>query len=319
MMKKNKWCLIFILCSLITQISLAQTKDSVKPFLPEIISQFPNVRDLAISPFRNEVYFSAQSILGEISSIVYVNQINGKWANPEVAKFSGKYNDLEPFFSPDGLKIYFASNRPLNKKSNDTKDYDIWYVTRKDLNSQWSEPINIGAPINTKDDEFYPSVSNNGNLYFTSTGHHSKGKDDIFVSKYSNNAYQNPESVSDSINSAGFEFNAFIAPDESSIVFTGYNKIDGLGSGDLYISYKKQNGGWTTAVNLGEEINSVQMDYCPYVDFKTGILYFTSRRSNVNPKFDSQQNINTLLNELNKYDNGQSRLYLVNFSKWLHK
>ena len=64
-----------------------------------------------------------------------------------------------------------------------------------------------------------------------------KGKDDIFVSKWENGKYTEPVSLSDSINSDGYEFNAFIAPDESYIIFTAYQREDGFGSGDLYMSY----------------------------------------------------------------------------------
>lgn len=297
--------------------ALAQNTNNVKPFLPEIISQFPNVRDVAISPSGNEICFSAQSVLGELSTIVYITFTNNKWSKPQIAKFSGRYNDLEPFYSPDGLKLYFASNRPLDKATTETKDYDIWYVSRKDFKSDWSEPVNIGVPVNTKEDEFYPSVTLSGNLYFTSTGHQSKGKDDIFISKYINNVYQVPESLSDSVNSAGYEFNAFVAPDESFIIYTCYNRKDGYGSGDLYMSRKKQNGEWSTAVNMGKEINSSAMDYCPYVNAKSNMLYFTSKRSNINPKLDNQQNIDVFLKEVNQYSNGQSRLYEVNIGEWL--
>ena len=54
---------------------------------------------------------------------------------------------------------------------------------------------------------------------------------------------------------------------------------DGFGSGDLYISYRISDNVWTKAKNLGAEINSDKMDYCPYVDTKTNTLYFTSKRS----------------------------------------
>ncbi|WP_321538323.1 hypothetical protein [Flavobacterium piscinae] len=49
-----------------------------------------------------------------------------------MVSFTGKYKDLEPFLSTDGLKLYFASNRPLTE-SGEPKDFDIWYVERKTL------------------------------------------------------------------------------------------------------------------------------------------------------------------------------------------
>ena len=73
--------------------------------------------------------------------------------------------DLEPFITYDGLRLYFASNRPLSKKDLEPKDFDIWYTDRSCKSCQWSEPVNIGLPINTSGDEFYPSVTKKNNLY----------------------------------------------------------------------------------------------------------------------------------------------------------
>ncbi len=285
------------------------TSTAVQQFLPEIISQFPNVRDLAVSSQENEIYFTAQSILGELSSIITCKKNHGKWSTPEVASFSGIDQDLEPFLSPNGLRLYFVSNRPNDLKPTVPKNYDIWFVERKNINDRWSAPKNIGEPINTNEDEFYPSVAASNNLYFTRDGAGSKGKDDIFFAKWENGKYVTPVSMSDSINSTGYEFNAFIAPDESFLLYTCYNRTGGLGSGDLYISFNKENNDWTAAENLGKEINSAMMDYCPFVDTKSGILYFTSKRSSVKTQFGKRQKAKELLQEMSKYENGQSRLY----------
>ncbi|PIW69612.1 MAG: hypothetical protein COW08_06230 [Ignavibacteriales bacterium CG12_big_fil_rev_8_21_14_0_65_30_8] len=286
--------------------TFAQVEIKVQPFLPELFSQYPSVRDLTISPNEDEAYFSAQSILGEVSVIVRIKKENRKWTKPEIAPFSGKFNDLEPFLSHDGLRLYFASDRPIGDLS-DKKDYDIWYVERT-LNGPWSNPINMGDVINTKQNEFYPSVAKNGNIYFTTERKDTKGKDDIYFSQWKDDHYTNPISLSESINTNAYEFNAYVSSDESYIIFTGYRWKDGLGSGDLYISYNK-NGIWTKAKNLGRKINSDQMDYCPFVNAKTKTMYFTSRRSVLNKTtFNSH---NELLYEITRYSNGSSRIYKV--------
>jgi len=123
------------------------------PYMPEIVSQFPNVRDLTISADKKEVYFTVESYKKELSVIVYIKRINNKWSKPEIAPFSGNYKNLEPSFSPDGLKLFFASNRPSNDLKDKPKNMDIWYVERKSLNSAWSLPINVGSQVNTEHDE----------------------------------------------------------------------------------------------------------------------------------------------------------------------
>ena len=278
-----------------------------------IFSKYPNVRDLTISSSGDEAYFTIQSPLEEISIIASIKKRNGIWLEPEMIDFSGRHRDLEPFLSPNNLKLYFASNRPLHDSFSESKDFDIWYVERENLNAEWSKPLNIGQPINTEHNEFYPSVSSNNNLYFTTDASASKGKDDIFFSAWNSNHYEVPVSLSNSINSEGYEFNAFIAPDESYLIYSGYNRKDGLGSGDLYISYQNEDKSWSTSKNLGEKINSKSMDYCPFVNMESSTLYFTSRRSSINK--DRFNTIKDFVSAINKYENGFSRIYKTSFKK----
>ncbi|MBT3229151.1 MAG: hypothetical protein HOD43_10010 [Candidatus Marinimicrobia bacterium] len=280
-------------------------------FLEDILQKYPNVRDLALN--ESEAYFTAQSPLGEVSVIMVSRKIRNKWRKPKIAAFSGSYGDLEPFLSLDGKRLYFASNRPLNTDDTAVKDYDLWMVKRDDPKSKWSDPINLGNDINTEHNEFYPSLTSSGTLYFTSDRPGSKGKDDIFFSTKRGQGFSPPISLSDSINTSGYEFNAFIAPDESYLLFSGYNRADGLGSGDLYIAYRQDDQTWSQAKNLGADFNSKQMDYCPYVDVQAQTLYFTSRRSDVDYKPGGFSTTETLMRELNKSSNGQSRLYRVHF------
>lgn len=290
--------------------ALKERKDNVQPFAEHIFSQYDNVRDFTINTDETEAYFSLQSPRREISVIMKIEKEDNKWEAPEISSFSGRYTDLEPFLSPDNLKLYFVSNRPVSKDDINTKDMDIWYVERASKTDTWSEPKNIGAPINTDGDEFYPAVASSGNLYFTTIKKELESADDIFVSKLENNTYTEPQLLGEGVNTKGAEYNAFIAPDESYIIFGGWRRPDGIGVGDLYIS-KNIDNEWTTAENLGANINSKQTDFCPFVN--NGTLYFTSQRSNVTPKDSGFTNTAELLSEIHRYDNGASRIYQVDF------
>lgn len=292
-----------------------ETKEGVQPFAEHIFSQFTNVRDFTMSTDETEAYFSLQSPARELSVIMKLEKVNNEWQEPKISSFSGRYTDLEPFLSPDNLKLFFVSNRPVSTDSTNTKDMDIWYVERENKSSNWSEPKNIGAPVNTEDDEFYPAVAANGNLYFTTIKKELESADDIFMSKWENNTYANPIILGEGVNTKGAEYNAFIAPDESYIIFGAWRRPDALGSGDMYIS-KNIDGEWTMAENLGETINSKHMEFCPFVN--NGILYFTSRRSSVTQNTSGFTSTEELISEINKYDNGASRIYQVDFSKNLN-
>ena len=204
--------------------------DSVQPAL-KILKEYPKVRDFTLSASGKEAYFTIQSPSEDISVIVNAKSENGEWLKPEIVGFSGKYKDLEPFLSPDNRRLYFVSNRPVIRNDSLAKDFDIWYVEREESGSEWSDPINAGVPVNTEYDEFYPSVATNGNLYFTRNSPETVGEDDIFFSEYKDGGYAVPVTLSQSINSEGYEFNSYIAPDESYLIFSGYDRKDGVGSG----------------------------------------------------------------------------------------
>ena len=68
------------------------------------------------------------------------------------------------------------------------------------------------------------------------------------------------------------------APDESFLIFGSWGREDGLGSGDLYISYKGKDGNWTKAKNMGKKINSTALDYCPGLSPNGEYFFFTSQR-----------------------------------------
>jgi Tol biopolymer transport system component len=301
--------LLFIL----TFLSCFSTlKAQVQAFLPEVFGDYLLVRDLAMSD--DEVYFTIQSLQNEISAIAYFTVDKGKKSKVEVCNFSGQYIDLEPFLSPDGRRLYFVSKRPVPNDTTGRNDHNIWYVERESDSGIWSDPIYMPLPVNTIHNEFYPAVGNSGNLYFTSDRPSSLGEDDLFVAILNDSTFTSVENLGTAINSAGYEYNAYVSPDESVLIFGAYNREDGMGSGDLYISFKDANGVWSMAENAGDEINSPQMDYCPFYNFSDSTLYFTSKRTAIQNVSEEARDIQEILSEINRYDNGLSRIYKVRYS-----
>lgn len=236
-------------------------------FAPGIISTGMNDRDITISPDLNEIYYS---VLEEPHyTIVCMKKDKGRWIKQEIAPFSGQYNDCEPQFSPDGKRLYFCSTRPLGGNG-EPKDYDIWYV-EKTVNG-WGEAKNPGPPLNTEKNEFYPSITSDGTVYFTS---HDMN---ICRSRYSNGKYLPPEKLGDKVNTPRGEYNAYTAPDESYLIFTSHGWDRGVGRGDLFICFRQNEGTWTQAFNLGSGVNSDAVDMCPFVSADGKHLFFSSMR-----------------------------------------
>ena len=285
---------------------LGQQKPGVSPqiFAPGFISTNLGERDAAFTPDRKEFYYSLWT--GSFGVILFTKETESGWDNPEIVSFSHDYSNIEPFITNDGKKLFFSSNRPI-ENTGEVKDYDIWYVTRTD--SGWSEPINVGSPVNSKADEFYPSIADNSNIYFTAQTDKSLGSEDIWISKFEEGKYSEPENLGENVNSKTDEFNAFIAPDESYIIFSNWGRKDGPGGGDLYISFKDENRNWLPSKNLGENINSPQLDFCPYITKDGKYFFFTSRRQNEKLIDNNHESYSSLKQLLNSPMNGNNDIY----------
>jgi len=291
-------------------------------FAPGRISDAMANRDMAISPSGKELFYTIQSDNGQVSMVLYSHWAGGAWSKPEVAPFSGKYNDLEPAFSYDGNTMFFASNRPVGAgmpaaAGEAKKDYDIWMVKR--LGEKWGLPVRLDTVINTDKDEFYPSVARNGNLYFTRVMEHGKGKEDIAVSEWKDGRYQEPYSLPGGVNTEHYEFNAFVDPDERFLLFSSFGRKDDIGGGDLYLSYKNAQGEWAEAVHLDSTINSTTLDFSPYVSRDNKYLFFTSSRMKAGPPFAPPLNFERLRGLLDGPGNGLNDIYWVEWPSLLKK
>lgn len=245
-------------------------------FMPGEISTELYERDFTILREGNEIIYTLGSITQDRRMLVSRKKMeSGFWSDAEALPFSGTYHDIEPFYDPESNRLFFASNRPLTALDS-VMDYNLWYCELK--KNKWGTPTALPGVINSDKDEFYPSVSKSGNLYFTATRPDGPGLEDIYVSHYKAGAYQEPVALDTTVNSSTYDFNAYINPEETLIVFSSYGREDDLGGGDLYLSFRKPDSSWASAIHLQAPINSKALDYCPYIDYDKRIFYFTSER-----------------------------------------
>jgi len=279
-----------------------------------LINSSSSERDFALSPDGTEIFYTLQSPMqGSFQTILYrTRNAKGIWSKAEVAPFAGNYSDLEPVFTQDGKGLFFCSNRPIS--GTNIKDFDIWFVEKH--NGKWGEPKNLGSPVNTDKDEFYPSVSASGNLYFTAAYKNGIGKEDIYMARKNNDKYDEPVPLDTAVNSKTYEFNAFVSPDESFIIFSSFGRKDDLGGGDLYMSVKDEKGNWRPATHL-TALNSNRIDYCPFVSGNKKILFFTSERTALQNHFEKQVSYAELNKLYNGPLNGKGNIYWVSFEKIL--
>ena len=257
---------------------LGQTAPGLTPqvFAPEVISteeyEFGAVFNAAVTEF----YYGVN--VGGRAEIRYSQRTGDQWSKPKTMLSHERYDYNDPFLSPDEQRLYFISKRALDGLGK-LKDYDIWYVER--TTTGWSEPINAGLNINSKQDEYYISFTQEGTMYFASNvkpkAGSKKADHDIYYSKFTKGKFQKAVALSDRINTPAYEADVFVAPDESYLIFCSTRK-DGFGQGDLYISFKKPDGSWSTATNMGPKINTKTHELCPFVTADGKYFFYTSNK-----------------------------------------
>jgi Tol biopolymer transport system component len=277
-----------------------------------IVSTTEDDLNAAFSPDGNTVYFTRNFPGSRLGVILFSEYKKGKWTQPNIAPFSGQATDYDPFFSADGSKIFYCSNRGADGKAK--QDYDIWYVEK--TGNGWSAPKSAGANVNSASNEFYPSIASDGTLYFSSNKTGGKGSYDVYRARWENNQFAAAENLGDGVNTATTELDNYISPDQKFIVFAANSRKDDLGngSGDLYISLN-ENGIFTPAKNLGAPINSPQREYCPIGSPDGKYFFFTSFRSNLDKPLEKPlKNYNELMSLFNNPMNGRGNVFQIDIS-----
>ena len=265
----------------LTGAYFGQTPPGAEPelFAPGLITTGLPTRDIAITPDGREIYYCVASPGHAYSAIVVTHLENGRWTRPEVASFSShpEWSDMEPAISPDGQRFFFLSDRPRSPDTGDSeKNYDIWVMDRR--GDRWDPPRNLGEPVNTAAPEYFPSVTEDGTLYFCradpATRVHS-----IYRARFVDGAYLEPELLPAEVNIGRNRFNAFVAADESYIIVPAVGIEGGYGGVDYYISFRSPDDAWTGPVNMGDKVNSADMsEWSPYVTRDGRFLFFMSAR-----------------------------------------
>jgi glyoxylase-like metal-dependent hydrolase (beta-lactamase superfamily II) len=238
-------------------------------FAPGIVSSAKAVEfGVTFTPDGREMYFTKRKDGGRNTIMVSRWEKDG-WTAPQEAAFAKGFPSNEPYITPDGRKLYYGCNRTM--PGTDRAEYAIWVVERT-AEGAWGAPRYHGPGM-------FVSAARNGNLYMTDVTRLVSPDRPVVVYPWTGDRYGAPQRLGGGVNSPVVADHAFVAPDESYIIFDSPVRPGGQGGyGDLYVCFKKPDGAWGEALNLGDAVNTPATNFGPTVTPDGKYIFYCTRR-----------------------------------------
>lgn len=197
---------------------------------------------------------------------------------------SGKYDRAKSF-----IDFFFEHGDPKKQTQFDSERLKnfIYFSVDAVQNPVPFEPISLGPGVNSQYDEYWPSLSADERvLVFTRQipvgvgGPGPSGtrkREDLYVSYYTERGWSTGIPLPGEVNTHLNEGAQCISADGNTVIITACNRPGGVGSCDLYILFKKEDGKWTSPQNM-RSVNSRWWDSNPSLSADGRTLYFSSAR-----------------------------------------
>jgi hypothetical protein len=186
-------------------------------FAPGIVSTAHHDLTLSIAPGAESMVVTRSDLTWR-SFLIQIEQQGTDVPSLSIPPFTSKYADSYAAFSPDGRKIFFNSDRPLEAGGEPIEGRDIWVVER--TSSGWGVPRHLGPLVNSEKYQACPSVTADGTLYFHAwVGGDATRNAELFRCRLIDGRYGPPENLGPAINTPAPEFHPYVAPDESFLLF----------------------------------------------------------------------------------------------------
>jgi len=258
--------------------------------LGPVINSPDNEGGATLSKNRLSLYFASNRPGGYGLSDLFVSQRTSEeepWGAPVNlgSVVNSAAEDTNANLSRDGHWLFFMSRRPGSLPTlAGVIGFDIWVSYREHVHDDfdWQAPMHLEPPVNSPSFDQFPFFLDSDDvglpqLFFTRTTPITGN--DIFVSNLlPDGTFSSPTPVSE-LNSPLSDAGASVRFDGLEIFFFS-RRTSGVGNSDLWTATRNTPfDPWSTPVNLGPLVNSVDLDFDPHLDSSREALYFTSTRT----------------------------------------
>ena len=240
-------------------------------FLDAILSKagiYGNLKNYPLSVKEYENAFKLDAQYSDVYLLPYSISLAG------TGNFSKALEAVNKFLQNPTLN---AQSKKAGNFRKSTYKFALDYAVLHPEAAAAPAPQNLGDSINTIHLEYFPSLTIDGkSMVFT---RRINSDEDFYVSNFINGSWSKARPIEGRVNTNLNEGAQNISQDGEWLVFTGCNYPEGLGSCDLYISYKTKSGKWTEPQNLPGVINSEFWESSPCLSPDKRDLYFSSNRT----------------------------------------
>jgi Tol biopolymer transport system component len=242
-------------------------------FAPGVVSGPANDGTPSFLPDGKTLFFSRSGAAG--GTILESHLTDGRWSEPEIAPFSGLWNDDHPTVAPDGSYVIFVSTRPVPGVT--TKVAHLWRVDR--TAAGWSGAVELPPQVNRGPRVFAPSIATDGTIYFLDLGPNHSFQ--LYQSRYVKGRYQEATTLPFSSPKTA-DVDPQIAPDQSFMIFASSGRAGADDSKEHLYVVSHRNGTWGEPQRLhydGDDAPGGSTDNEPRFSPDLATLYFDSDRT----------------------------------------
>lgn len=189
-----------------------------------------------------------------------------------------KYADYYPFVSKDEGALYFTSRREdcLGSTRSAFGYFTSDIYVSKVKNGMWTKAKNVGAPVNTTEDEEIVGLTPDGKNMVIYVDRKDFASDLMHAELLKNKNFGRPVIFNEPVNTEGLELEGCYTTDANTLFFAAVRKT-GMGESDIYSTHRLPSGEWGVPQNLGPNINTKYKEGFPVISEDGKTLYFASQ------------------------------------------